>query len=261
MLLLRDAPPAAKTLEALERVQRQVDTEADFAKKSARAVALWKAKPKKPFQDVKQQLKAMCAGVARCNYCEDSLGDEIEHIWPKSLFPGRAFVWANYCLACGPCNGPKSNRFALFKTTGATFAELEPAIDPGDGQPVLLDPRVDDALDFLVLDVLGTFAFVPRPGLSPRKRARAAFSCDVLGLNREDLKKARRRAAKTFEALLASYVAASPAERPDWREHLETSEHPTVWYELVRFSAQLPAFAGLLGKAPEARTWAVGRAA
>lgn len=261
MLLLRDVPPNAKTLGALDKLQQQVDAEGDFPARAARAASTWKRKPRGAFHEVKACLRAMCAGVARCNYCEDSLGDEIEHIWPKSLFPERAFVWSNYCLACGPCNGPKSNRFAVFTSSGAGVLELPAGVAPAKGAPVALDPREDDPLEYLVLDVLDTFAFVPRPGLRARARARATFSIDVLGLNREDLKKARRRAAKYFESLLSSYLAAASPRKHEWRELIETSEHPTVWYELVRFSQRLPAFGKLLEKAPEARSWSVGRAA
>ena len=53
-----------------------------------------------------------CApGARRCGYCEDSDGDEIEHIKPRDLYPEKTFAWENYLLACGQCNRSKSSRF------------------------------------------------------------------------------------------------------------------------------------------------------
>lgn len=48
----------------------------------------------------------------------DSAADEVEHIAPKALFPERVFDWTNYIYACGPCNGPKSNRYSYVTTSG-----------------------------------------------------------------------------------------------------------------------------------------------
>lgn len=265
MLRLTDQPPSKQTLAELSRIQALVSGEAGFDARSKRAVALWKTKSsgkktKAAFAEVKRQLGKMCAQVLRCSYCEDSMGDEIEHIWPKTLFPDRAFVWSNYCLACGPCNGPKSNRFALFTGRGKAWLELDPKKEPVGTAPLLLDPRVDDPTAFLMLDVLQTFAFVPRPGLSARELERAKFTIEVLGFNRDVLCETRRVAARSYESFLNSYVTAAASHRPDWRAHIERASHPTVWHELVRSSARLPAMKRLLMKAPEARGWRVGLA-
>ncbi len=265
MLRLTDQPPSRPTLDELARLQSLVLREAGFDARSKRAVALWEAKgsgkkAKAAFAEVKRQLGKMCAQVLRCSYCEDSMGDEIEHIWPKTLFPDRAFVWSNYCLACGPCNGPKSNRFALFTGRGKAWRELEQNKEPRGSAPLLLDPRVDDPTAYLMLDVLQTFAFVPSAGLSAREIERAKFSIEVLGLNRDVLCQTRRVAARSYESFLNSYVTATASQRADWRAHMERASHPTVWHELVRSSDKLPTMKRLLAKAPEARGWRVGLA-
>lgn len=51
----------------------------------------------------------------KCAYCESKLrhitpGD-VEHIIPKSKVPAKIFEWENLTLACGVCNGNKSNHF------------------------------------------------------------------------------------------------------------------------------------------------------
>ena len=65
------------------------------------------------FRTVRNRLAVMCSGARRCGYCEDSVGDEVEHIKPKDLYPERTFVWENYLLACGQCNRGKSSRFSV----------------------------------------------------------------------------------------------------------------------------------------------------
>ncbi len=51
-----------------------------------------------------------------CCYCESEVGavraDQIEHRMPiNGGFPARAFDWDNLHLACGGCNGEKSNKW------------------------------------------------------------------------------------------------------------------------------------------------------
>ena len=70
-------------------------------------------------------------------YCEDSVGDEVEHHRPKNLYPDHTFLWDNYLYACGPCNGPKNNRFAVFDVRRlylvGSHASARSAGDPSAG--------------------------------------------------------------------------------------------------------------------------------
>src|SRR5262245_8650268 len=117
MLRILDRPLSPDAALVLNDMQTLVDNEPDYASRVTRATALWKSKAgtearKAAFATIKRELAAISYGVSRCAYCEDSAADEIEHIWPKSLFPQLTFQWSNYAFACGPCNGPKGNRFA-----------------------------------------------------------------------------------------------------------------------------------------------------
>ena len=51
----------------------------------------------------------------QCCYCESDVGpvraDQIEHRMPIETFPSRAFDWDNLHLACGGCNGSKSDQW------------------------------------------------------------------------------------------------------------------------------------------------------
>jgi len=49
-------------------------------------------------------LLTMAAGHARCMYCCDSTGTDIDHFEPIALAPLRAFDWLNHLLACSFCN-------------------------------------------------------------------------------------------------------------------------------------------------------------
>jgi hypothetical protein len=98
----------------------------------AEAERLWNQKASRPFDVVRSTLERMAAGRARCMYCEDDRGTDIEHFYPKATYPLRAFSWRNYLLACGHCNSNlKREQFPL----------------DAAGQPALVDPTVDDPAD------------------------------------------------------------------------------------------------------------------
>jgi uncharacterized protein (TIGR02646 family) len=102
---------------------------AQAADPKERAATLWKkTKPKEAFSEIRTTLKAMAGGRDRCMYCEDNEGTDIEHFWPKSAYPDKAFSCANHLLACSYCNS--NCKRTKFPTT--------------NGQPDLLDPTVDE---------------------------------------------------------------------------------------------------------------------
>ena len=110
-------PEAARNLQ---EYQRQVDAAGSYEDRVASAKRSFSRKNQRSnatFRRVRESLTRMCSGAQRCVYCEDSVGDEVEHIQPKDLYPCLVFVWTNYVYACGRCNGGKSNRFAVISET------------------------------------------------------------------------------------------------------------------------------------------------
>ncbi|NOY25886.1 MAG: HNH endonuclease, partial [Oligoflexia bacterium] len=102
----------------------------------------------------------MASGRARCMYCEDSLGTDIDHFRPKADFPQRAFAWPNYLLACSHCNSNlKRNAFPI----------------DGNGDPLLLDPSADNPAEHLL--------FSPSTGEFVSVGAKGQESIRVFGLN------------------------------------------------------------------------------
>jgi 5-methylcytosine-specific restriction endonuclease McrA len=171
VIRLPEVPLPDIALHQLEHWQAEVDTLATYpgrVEAAKRRFSLRNKAKNKTFSVVRRSLTAMCAGARRCGYCEDSAADKIEHVWPKDLYPELVFAWRNYLYACGPCNGPKNNRFAVFPKGARKPLEVgrwsgAPIKPPRKGTPALIDPRNEDPMTFLMLDLRGTFFFMPIP--------------------------------------------------------------------------------------------------
>lgn len=258
---------STSTLERLAALQADVDRAGDYAERTEAAKAKWQAtkKDSATFVEVKTALEAMCSGHRRCAYCEDSVADEIEHFRPKDIYPEAVFRWENYLYACGPCNGPKNNHFAVIEADGDEVTDVTRArgasiVPPPSGEPALLDPRVDDPLEYLFLDIVDTFTFRPRARLSARKKARATYTIETLHLNdRPYLLEGRRT---TYDTLVCALAAATAARRLDTEANLDRparvvagSPHRCVWEEMKRQATKLPELAPLFAAVPEAASW------
>lgn len=280
MLKIANRPLSQDVVDVLAGLQDGVLQAPDYATQVEAAKVAWKAKTstkvkEAAFKAIRDNLAKMSIGSVRCAYCEDSLADEIEHILPKTLFPEYAFVWANYLFACGPCNGPKSNRYgAVHGDAVVEFirAAKDPIVAPEIGVHALIDPRTEDPLDFLDLDIGGTtpdgatidgtFEFLPAYGLAPSDAARASYTIGVLGLNREVMRVARLNAFGGFRARLREYVAERAAGADDRRlTHLKrdllATPHLTVFAEMRRQRATLPEIDALIRDAAEVIDWSL----
>lgn len=128
MRKIERAPLSVSVMTELSALTTDVVSAAD---PKARASALWDTKPKATFSEVRAVLKRMASGRDRCMYCEDSEGTDIEHFWPKSTYPDKAFSWSNYLLACSHCNS--NHKRVKFPMT--------------NGEPDLLDPTTEVPAD------------------------------------------------------------------------------------------------------------------
>jgi uncharacterized protein (TIGR02646 family) len=218
------------------------------------------------FSEVRRVLDAMCCGPRRCGYCEDSCADEVEHIRPKDIFPDSVFSWINYLYACGPCNGPKADKYAVFDADQITPINVsrsrsDPVVPPKVGDPVFVNPRAEDPLEYLFLDLRGTFYFVPAAKPDTRDHVRAQYTIDTLRLNSRDaLVKARKNAYSAYRARLGEYVAIAKEggdreQRAMCIAELKASPHTTVWREMQRQAPLHPQLTALFSEVPEALTW------
>lgn len=231
------------------------------------------------FQEVRARLADMCVGARRCNYCEDSVANEVEHIAPKSLYPERAFQWSNYCYACTTCNSPKSNQYAIFRDDlDGEYYEIPPhpydkpkpglstpphqLVKPPAGKDVLINPRHENPLDFLLLDITDSFRFVPFDD-DPQSISyqRAVYTIRILSLNsRGDLVKARRTTYTNFRARIREYIhnrdVGFPADYLNrLRYNLRDENHQTVWQEMIRQHENIPELRRLFEEARETLNW------
>ncbi len=269
MLRLPDIPLSSAALQQLGRWQAEVDALTSYADRVDAAKQRFSQRNtarNKTFAEVRHTLARMCAGAQRCGYCEDSAADEVEHIWPKDLYPELVFAWKNYLYACGPCNGPKNNQFAVFpprarRPVEVSRAQGAPVKPPRKGDPALIDPRREDPMDFLLLDLQGTFLFEPLARKGTRDYERADYTRRTLRLNaREFLPVARAEAFSSYRARLSEYVSlrrkrASRGVLDRRIQAIQHATHPTVWKEMQRQHAMLPELTVLFREAPEALHW------
>ena len=196
-------------------------------------------------------------------YCEDSVADEVEHFKPKDLYPEVVFAWRNYLYACGRCNGGKNNRFSVIESRNGGLVDVTRlrrarVTPPRKGAATLIDPRHENPLDFIVLDLRNTFEFTPVADVGTVEYRRADYTIDLLRLNDRDyLREGRRNAMKTYRAPLAKYVGLRRAERPDRdraqvKRCIRCNPHPTVWAEMKRQHGHHDSLATLFHAAPEA---------
>ncbi|WP_217368183.1 hypothetical protein [Kitasatospora sp. MMS16-BH015] len=150
--------------------------------------AAWRS-AREPKARIRQLLGRMAPGLARCMYCGDNLGTDIDHFEPIARAPLRTFDWHNHLLACAFCNSNrKRDRFPC----------------DADGSPLLIDPAREDPADHLRL-LLASGAYSP---LTPKGEA----TIEVFGLNtRPELVRARRLAFTVVRALLAEWQTRQEA--------------------------------------------------
>lgn len=243
MIKLIDQQLSTAALDHLQQYQQKIDAEPTYADKVRRASTLWKPK-NATFDEVFRQLVVMCPGTQRCCYCEDAQGTDIEHFKPKTLYPELTFAWTNYLLACSSCNQrSKRDKFAVFDVNGeeqdVSRDYNAPKVPPIEGKPLLINPRYEDPLDFLRIDIANTFHFMPVRGLDGQKKQRAEYTIALLQLNkRVELVAWRKKAFRAFVGWVDTYRRYK--QSPDTYnlqahlDELKTYNHIAVWEEMKR---------------------------
>lgn len=288
MIQLRTVALDAAALKYLAKVQAKINKQ-PLVNRSTFARNRWDDKlgpngARDAFDAVKARLLDLCVDTEGCNYCEGAEGRDIEHIYPKSFFPERAFQWGNYLLACKTCNTDfKCDQFAVFSPRGsAQVVDLQRGGTAPSDDAAFIDPRQDNPLDFLWLNLhVPEPRFIVHPNLATGSRdaIKARKTLDILGLNRR-ARLAEERAAARHEYLdyLERYgkvlaarnavdlkdAAPYPKDVDDavafgleqmriataiWHKVLK-HRHPTVWHELKRQRLFLDGVDGLFRAAP-----------
>jgi uncharacterized protein (TIGR02646 family) len=269
MIQLPHAPLPKRTEKQLAGYQSKIDGLADYeaqVREAKRLFTRYNRSHNAAFKVVRAKLVKICSGARRCCYCEDSFANQVEHIKPKDLYPEETFLWKNYVYACSRCNGPKNNKFAVFSSATGLFVDVtpvrkaKPRVMPEAGTPVLINPRWEDPLAFMALDLSDTFRFVPIKPVGSKDYQRAKYTIEILGLNAKDpLTKAREEAFLSYKARLSTYISIRDAGASNRKlglfvKALKRMQHPTIWQEMVR-QRKLRSLKNLFDQAPEALTW------
>ena len=276
MIRVPSAPrPSASCIAQLTTWQKDIDALTDHKRQVLLAKDLFgrkNIKANQTFNTIKDILTSHCQGSRRCAYCEDSIADEVEHIRPKDHFPSLCFVWTNYVYACGTCNGPKRNKFAMFTGSDHTLVRYGDRAWPKHAAPpigkdVMINVRSEDPFDFGLLD-LTSMIFVPLDETGGLGAQRFTYTFEeVLNLNhREQLTKARHNAFTGFRDRLRAYVSEKEKDPcslvlPNIIAGIQGMGHQTVWCEFKRYSREgwlakaNPELKDLFDRAPEALGW------
>jgi 5-methylcytosine-specific restriction endonuclease McrA len=211
------------------------------------------------FEEARGLLKSMYPGdLGACMYCERSEASEIDHFKSMVWYPGHIFDWLNYVYSCSVCNKKKGSKLRLHDAQGReinyTRRRGVTPVPPPDGSSLLINPRCEDPMQFLWLD-LGTGMLTelsPKGSLTHR---RAVHTLTKLGLNKRELP-AERKAMyeRAYRASLLEYVNAkrpgTTVPQPNWGG----LAHRLIWQEMKRQQAH-PDLRALFAAAPEAHGW------
>lgn len=251
----------------LKKWQAEIDALPTYKEQIEQAKKSW-GKSNNTFREVKSKLRDLSNSTRRCSYCQDSYADEVEHIYPKDIYPDKTWDFGNYLYACGPCNGPKNNRFGWIKA-GKLIESDRPRPIPANyvytkpkKLPIaLINPRVEDPFKYLELDIVSSFRFLPAVGVDKVGGVRAKYTIDVLKLNSKDfLVKARRNAYVNYRSRLREYIhqkenGASKAELKELIEGIQDESHPSVWHQMKILKDFIAELKELFKNAPEALKW------
>lgn len=264
MMQIRSVDLPEHTSRALTALQAEIDSLPSYIERIQHAEQRFKAENRPDndtFAVVRRTLGSMCAGPRRCMYCEDSAASEIEHFRPKTFYPDLVFEWLNYLYTCGPCNNNKRSQFRILvdppEYVDLVRRRADDLVEPLNGLAVLIDPRRDHPLEFMSLDLVDTFWFMPRHAEGTVEHARADYTIKCLKLNeRPFLPESRAGAYAAYVALLGKYVDARNTEGAEpVKKAISRCGHRAVWEEMKAQSLLLPDLAELFAAAPEAAGW------
>lgn len=257
---------AERMLAELASLQGDVDRETTYAARVEAGKLCWdRGRKRVVFDTVRRLLVAMCPGNERCMFCEDTAASDVEHFRPKTLHPELVFVWANFLYACSICNGPayKGTKLKVRMPNGIIVDLIQgknnSVVPPAKGEPLLINPRYEDPLDLLALDL--TTGVLSERHKSGFKCERAIYTIKTLGLNeRETLVQARKNtyttARDSLEKIAQLISLRAPAEEIRRRkEAILRHTHRTVWEEMRSQREQYLELRTLFQQVPEALDW------
>lgn len=188
------------------------------AEQSARAHKIWHTAPVRI--KLKNVLRQMAPGREYCMYCGDNEGTAIDHFEPIARNPLRTFDWLNHLLACSTCNSHhKREQFPV----------------NSEGNPLLIDPTVDDPFDHLLLNLsIGEYL---------ARTDKGAATIEVCSLNRALLAQGRADARHLIAGCLEKWWRAfqrqDDAGMTEWTRRVQSQPFADVCQAMLR-QVELP---------------------
>ena len=254
------------SLARLAKFQEPVNQQDRYIDQVEMAQAQWKTRRNDPvFESVTDELSIMGWPGGYCHYCCGSEAGHIDHYQPKNLYPRLTFVWSNFIHSCERCNTrhKKDQCAVIVGEAEPLFVDLtrQRRADvrrPRAGRIALINPRREDPMELLRLDIgaNGTFAFEPTHAPGTIEWYRADYTRRVLGLNtRAYLIRERRGAYEAIVRFLKAYDRAATngdaAKKRRMLRNIREISHQSVWQELVRSHHRVPEVAGIFANCPE----------
>lgn len=220
-------PLAARLAQYLDKKQCEVTSKET-------AEAKWKsARASQTMRGVERVLAGMSGPRERCMFCQDSRGTDIEHFWPKAVYPDRTFHWPNLLLACTGCNRAKSDRFPRGE----------------HGEPLLIDPTAEDPWDHLVFD-RRTSSITARWFATGEESPRGVATLETLGpLRNEAVERGRRKAVRQLEGLTEAALASGNLD--ELTEALLEDDYGLAEWFVLREGSEEPPFSTVRTSRPD----------
>lgn len=257
-------------LNHLQKLQDKLNNLPSYKEQVLEAKLMWQSKKKtkaqkSAFNRIEKELQKITAGNANyCCYCEENIGTNIEHIYPKGLFPSKTFVWQNFLWSCKQCNGSyKIAQFQIFERPDSSktinLISNRQFLIPANKDAVFINPRLENPLDYFKLNLETGLLEIIAQDPSSRAYKRAAYTLELLQLNqRKTLVLARQKAYTYYISLLEEYIKnidKSSKKCLLLQQEILSTKHPTVWKEMQRQYLQVPQIQILFNLVKEALEW------
>lgn len=176
-------PLNQKTVQKLDDLTKEIDSKPISERKKSANKKFQQERRKKWFkEEIIDKLKKMSGVGNYCMYCSNSASSDVEHFYPKSLFPEKTFDWENMLWTCTPCNRKKGECFPVDQQ-----------------QPLIIDPVSENVWEFLYIDQ--KFGMLIPHSDTETHNNRAEKTIEILGLESEERDYLRERRLKAIKKL------------------------------------------------------------
>lgn len=150
------------------------------------------------FAPIIEGLRGLCGLGELCMYCSSNEPSQVEHFQPIALFPEHALDYNNFLWSCSICNGThKGDKFPPTNYPGAP----------------ILNPLDDDVWEYFFIDEhFGRLVRRVDPDTN-QALPRAVSTCEVVGIDRENVQIKRSRRYKNLrrdvQSLLEQFIGGT----------------------------------------------------